>query len=245
MSSRPARLLTQNRRLREFGIWNWTLPAWAGRFADTGQTYNTCPSAGVCSQVCYARVGAYRWPAVRRKHEANLHFVLEDLPGWEHAMIAELGAPKFQDRWVRIHDSVDFFSDEYTQAWLRIMRARPTVSFYAYTKEVTRFRRLVVPDPPTNFSWVFSLGGIHDALLDPRVDRVADVFPTEQAITAAGWHSQQASDLLAVLGPAPVGMAANRIPSLLHRLGDRRFSGWQAAVDATRADRGRRPRRPA
>jgi hypothetical protein len=49
-------------------------------------------------------------------------------------MIAELGAPKFQDRWVRIHDSGDFFSDEYTQAWLRVMRARPTVLFYAYTK---------------------------------------------------------------------------------------------------------------
>lgn len=55
MSPRPTRLLTQNRRLREFGVWNWTLPAWAGKFSDTGQNYNTCPSAGVCSQVCYAR----------------------------------------------------------------------------------------------------------------------------------------------------------------------------------------------
>jgi hypothetical protein len=31
---------------------------------------------------------------------------------------------------------------------------------------------------------VFSLGGIHDALLDPTTDRVADAFPTEQAITS-------------------------------------------------------------
>lgn len=27
--ARPARLLTQNRRLRAIGVWNWTLPAWA------------------------------------------------------------------------------------------------------------------------------------------------------------------------------------------------------------------------
>src|SRR5262245_62061685 len=103
MSGRPARLLTQNRQLRAIGVWNWTLPAWAGRFTDTGQTYNTCPSAGVCSQICYARAGAYVWPAVRGKHEANLRFVLEDLSGWEQAMIAELRARRFQGCWVRIH----------------------------------------------------------------------------------------------------------------------------------------------
>ncbi|MEV7040466.1 hypothetical protein [Amycolatopsis sp. NPDC051061] len=51
---RPALLLTQNREMRQIGVWNWSLPAWAGRLAD-GRTYNTCPSAGVCAQACYAR----------------------------------------------------------------------------------------------------------------------------------------------------------------------------------------------
>ena len=136
-------------------------------------------------------------------------------------------------------------SDEYTRAWLRIMRARPNITFYAYTKEVDRFRRIVAPDAPGNFRWVFSLGGTQDELLDPSTDRVADVFPTEEAITEAGWHSQQASDLLAVLGPAPVGMSANRIPAFLKRLGGRRFSQWQAQVDAERAALGRPHRLPA
>lgn len=243
MVARPARLLTQNRRLREIGVWNWTLPAWAGRFSDTGETYNTCPSAGACSQICYARAGAYLWPAVRRKHEANLRFVLEDLPGWERAMVAELGARRFRGGWVRVHDSGDFFSDDYTEAWLAVIRARPDVSFYAYTKEVDRFRRLVIPHAPRNFRWVFSLGGTQDGLLDPWVDRVADVFPTEAAIEKVGWHSQRASDLLAVLGPAPVGMAANPIPALRNRLGDRRLSDWQAEIDEFHARR-RRTRQP-
>ncbi|WP_086825906.1 hypothetical protein [Allokutzneria sp. NRRL B-24872] len=237
---RPARLLTQNSEMRRIGVWNWSLPAWAGRLAD-GRTYNTCPSAGICAQACYARRGTYTWPVVRAKHEANLVYVLDDLAGWQAAMVAELGARKFRGAWVRIHDSGDFFSSSYLQAWLDICRARPDANFYAYTKEVARFRALVEPDPPPNFLWVYSYGGIQDAALDSATDRVADVFPDEDAIAEAGWASQEASDLLAVLGPRLVGVPANRIPALLKRLAGRRFSSWQAEVDAERAvRRGRR-----
>lgn len=234
--ARPARLLTQNREMRAIGVWNWTLPAWAGRLPD-GRSYNTCPSAGVCRHVCYARHGTYTWPVVRAKHQANLAFVLDDLPGWEEAMTAELAARKFHGAWVRIHDSGDFFSDAYTHAWLRIMRRRPEVNFYAYTKEVDRFRRLIEPEPPGNFLWVYSFGGTQDAALDATRDRVADVFPDEEAIEAAGWHSQEASDLLAVLGPRLVGIPANRIPHFLARLSGRTFRSWQAEVDAERSAR--------
>jgi hypothetical protein len=237
---RPARLLTQNSEMRQIGVWNWSLPAWAGRLAD-GRTYNTCPSAGICAQACYARHGTYTWPVVRAKHQANLMYVLDDLAGWQAAMVAELGATKFRGTWIRIHDSGDFFSDAYLQAWLDICRARPDTNFYAYTKEVSRFRTLVEPDPPPNFLWVYSYGGTHDAALNPAIDRIADVFPDEPAIAEAGWASQEASDLLAVLGPRLVGVPANRIPAYLKRLAGRRFSEWQAEVDAERAARrGRR-----
>ncbi|WP_208882229.1 GP88 family protein [Streptomyces armeniacus] len=241
-SPRPTRLLTQNREMRAIGVWNWSLPAWAGRLPD-GRSYNTCPSAGVCRQVCYARHGTYTWPVVRAKHQANLAFVLDDLPGWEDAMTTELGAAKFRGAWIRIHDSGDFFSDAYTFAWLRIICARPEVNFYAYTKEVARFRALVEPQAPENLLWVYSYGGIHDSALDPEHDRVADVFPDEEAITEAGWHSQEANDLLAVLGPRLVGIPANRIPHYLKRLDGRTFRSWQAEVDAERHERlhGRRP----
>jgi hypothetical protein len=73
-------------------------------------------------------------------------------------MLTELAAKKFTGAWIRIHDAGDFFSDDYLQAWLRICRARPDLHFYAYTKEVDRFRRLVEPDPPPNFLWVYSYG---------------------------------------------------------------------------------------
>lgn len=87
---------------------------------------------------------------------------------------------------------------------------------------------------------MYSYGGVQDHLLDPRRDRVADVFPDEDAITAAGWSSQDACDLLAVLGPPLVGIPANRIPRFLRRMAGRRFSDWQADVDTARAARRRR-----
>ncbi|MEU8132175.1 GP88 family protein [Streptodolium elevatio] len=237
-TQRPARLLRQNRELRAIGVWNWTLPAWAGRFPPPdGRTYNTCPSAGVCRHVCYARHGTYTWPVVRARHQANLRLVLDDLSGWEAAMTAELGAARFRGSWIRIHDSGDFFSDAYLLAWLRVIRARPFVNFYAYTKEVARFRLLVEPDPPPNFLWVYSLGGTQDEALDPARDRVADVFPDAAAIEAAGWHSQEASDLLAVLGPRLVGIPANRIPQFLKQQRNRTFGSWQAEVNARRRAR--------
>lgn len=241
---RPARLLTQNRELRRIGVWNWTLPAWADRLPD-GRTYNTCPSAGICRHVCYARHGTYTWPTVRAKHQANLQFVLDDPTGWEQAMTAELGARKFHGTWVRIHDSGDFFNDAYLLAWLRIMRTRPETNFYAYTKEVARFRPLVEPDPPDNFRWVYGFGGTQDALLDPEHDRVADVFPDELAIAEAGWHSQEASDLLAVLGPRLVGIPANRIPHFVKKQDGRTFRSWQMEATASRTRRAPdKPRAP-
>jgi len=241
--ARPQRLLTQNSELKRLGIWNWSIPALAARLPD-GRTVRTCPSAGVCGQVCYARAGRYNIPAVRARHLANLRYVLEDPQGWEQAMLTELAARRFDGRWVRIHDAGDFFSDAYLAAWLRIITARPLVNFYAYTKEIGLFRHLVESDPPGNFRWVYSYGGTQDADLNPGTDRVADVFPTEEAIKEAGWHSQTASDLLAVTGPAPVGIPANNIPRFRHRQGGQTFGEWQRRTDARDTEE-HRPRRRA
>jgi hypothetical protein len=233
---RPKRLLTQNSRLRRIGVWNWTLPAWAGRLPD-GRTYNTCPSAGICREVCYARTGRFLFPAVKAKHQANLMFVLDDLAGWETAMLAELAAARHHNGWIRIHDSGDFFSDEYLSAWLRIIRQRPSITFYCYTKEISRFRRLVEVNPPDNFRWTYSYGGTQDADLNPEHDHVTDVFPDEDSITEAGWTSQEGCDTDAVSGAHRIGTPARRVPHLVRRQAGRRFSQWQADVDAERTQR--------
>lgn len=228
---RPKRLLSNsNSDLARDGIWNWTIPALAARLPD-GRTVRTCPAAGVCAQICYARNGSYNFSNVKAAHVRNLAFVVEDPEGWERAMTVELSHKRFIGKAVRVHDAGDYFSDDYVAAWLRIMRATPRTQFYSYTKEVDRFRRLVEPGAPENFRWVYSLGGVQDHLLDLTRDRIADVFPTEEAIAEAGHHSQAASDLLSVFGPAPVGMRANRIPQFQRRQGNRTLGEWQRETD--------------
>jgi hypothetical protein len=185
----------------------------------------------------YQYHGTYRFPQVKAKHERNLARVLDDLPQWEADILAELAHPRFRGgKALRVHDSGDYFSDAYLLAWLRIARAVPYVLIYSYTKEVDRFKRLVEPDPPDNFKWIYSYGGTQDHLLDPLTDRVADVFPDEAAIEAAGWHTNAATDLDAVLGPAPVGMAQNNHPHLRRRIGERTFREWQAAKQGRALD---------
>lgn len=231
-------LLRQNSELRREGIYNWSLPAWAGRLPD-GRTYNTCPSAGSCAKLCYARVGTYRFSNVLAAHERNLVMVLDDLPGWESRMTEELAHRRYRDRHVRIHDSGDFLSREYLAAWLRIMRVVPAVTFYAYTKEVAAFKELVEPDPPPNFHWCYSLGGTQDHLVDREADRHADVFPDEEAMEAAGYASQEESDLLAVYGPPKVGIPANNIRHLRRLQGASTFGELQEQRDNRRRGPGK------
>ena len=234
----PERMITQNAYLRPHGIFTFSIPALAGRF-DDGTPYVTCPAAGVCAAVCYARTGTFRFPKVLAKHQRNLLRIKQDLPRWKGDMLEELAAPRLRGgKYLRIHDAGDFFSDPYLAAWLDIARATPDVTFYSYTKEVARFKRLVASDPPANWRWVYSYGGKEDHLIEPG-DRVADVFPNEEAITAAGHHSNAASDLLAVLGPSPVGMTQNNHPHLRRRIGERTFREWQAHKSAHRLGPGR------
>ncbi|MBE8517086.1 hypothetical protein ILP97_06110 [Amycolatopsis sp. H6(2020)] len=93
--------------------------------------------------------------------------------------------------------------------------------------------------------WISSKTHTQDSTLDPAVDRVADVFPDEGSIAAAGRHSQEEPDLLAVLGPTPVGIPANNIAHFKARQAGRRWSRWQAGVDAARGHGGRFPQQPA
>ena len=241
-------LLTQNSELKPHGIFNWAIPAWFVRRAD-GSIFKTCPNAGACAKVCYARNGTYRFSNVLRAHTRNLDFALEQPEQWQESMCQELCKAKYRpsrtyrelpkevevgtlEPWlrlwveqggkaVRIHDAGDFFADWYLRAWLDICERTPDVLFYAYTKEVSMFRRVDVF--PENFKFLFSTGGLEDHLIGE--DRHADVFPDEESIIAAGYQSQDANDLLAILLPTnKVGIPANNIPAFNKKIAGRRFS---------------------
>ena len=228
------RLLSQNRELRKNGIWNWSIPALVAHLSD-GTKVVTCPAAGSCAALCYARNGTYNFPAVIARHTANLELAMRRPEEFKSRMVEECSRPSMRGKFVRVHDDGDFFSDDYLLAWLDIASGCPEVTFYCYTKEVSRFRRLVEGKSPVNFLWLYSLGGREDHLVNREVDRHADVFPDEQAIEAAGYTSQSGNDLLSVLSPSTrIGIPANQIPHLKRRQGEATFGGLQARVDTTK-----------
>lgn len=242
-------LLTQNSELKPHGIWNFSIPAWYTRLSN-GELFVTCPNAGACAKVCYARNGTYRFKNVHAAHLRNLEKVLNDTEAFRDELLKELAHKRFRptttprtlpegaqmemlDPWlrkwinnggkaVRIHDAGDFFAPWYALLWVEVAQAVPDVLFYAYTKEVKMFRNLDLSSAP-NFRYLFSTGGLQDDLIGGA--RHADVFPSEEAIRAAGYLSQSASDLLAILLPTNrIGIPANNIPHFNKRMDGKRFS---------------------
>lgn len=228
---RPEKLLTQNSELKKDGIYNWTLPAFGVKLTN-GRNMNVCPNAGACAPVCYARSGTYNFSNVKRRHIANLEYILEEPEVWYEQMVAEVSKPKMAGKFVRIHDAGDFFSEDYLNLWLRIARAVPQVTFYCYTKEVSLFKRVVEPNCPENFRYLYSMGGKEDHLVDKEKDRHADVFPDDAAILDAGYMNQTESDLMAITLPTTkIGIPANNIPHFKKKMNGATFAELQIERD--------------
>lgn len=252
----PAQLLRKgNSDLARDGIYTWSIPALVASSTVTGGVVNTCPQAGACASLCYARQGRYRFGTVLASHTRNLNTYLADPQAWIERMASELQARRFRPtgvphsppwpvrdgfqwwqesgaRSVRIHDAGDFFSRPYLEHWALVAESAPDVLFYAYSKEVALVKLLgALGLLPPNLVVVFSLGGKQDQLVDRGADRHCDVFPTLEALEAAGYTDQADSDLMAPLHPNHrVGIVANRLPALRKHQGKRSFSELQVAM---------------
>jgi hypothetical protein len=228
MNIRPKKLLTQNSELKPDGIFNWTLPAFGVTLTD-GTNMNVCPQAGACASFCYARSGTYNFSNVKRRHIQNLEYILEDPDGWFNQMLEEVQKPKMAGKHIRIHDAGDFFTEDYLHLWIKIAELTPEVTFYCYTKEVTLFKRQKFP---SNFKYLFSMGGKEDHLIDLENDRHAEVFKDDAAILDAGYGNQDASDLLAITLPTnKIGIPANNIRHFNKKMAGRTFGELQKERD--------------
>lgn len=161
------KLLTQNSKLKKTskitGIktFDFALPA-----------IKTCPFSGDCKKFCYAKKGAYIWPAAKNKHQWNFEQTKEK--SFITDILKEIDSKKIKA--VRIHSSGDFYNKTYVKKWLKIIESRPDVTFYAYTKSIRLFKDIKLPK---NFTLIFSYGGLDDSLIK-KTDRHAKVFEAGQ-----------------------------------------------------------------
>lgn len=116
------------------GVWTFSTLAGTREYTFTfnGMTYmekGTC----VCDcEDCYAQAGFYNMPSVIAANGIRT-YIARHYPAWLHAaIVSQIKA--FDIRFVRIHASGDFFSDEYIEMWKNICIECPDCTFWSYTK---------------------------------------------------------------------------------------------------------------
>jgi hypothetical protein len=151
-------------------------------------------------------------------------------------MLEEVQKPKMTGKHIRIHDAGDFFTEDYLHLWFKIAQLTPNVTFYCYTKEVSMFKRQT--SFPSNFKYLFSMGGKEDHLINLENDRHAEVFKDDAAILDAGYGNQDASDLLAITLPTnKIGIPANNIKHFNKKMAGRTFGQLQKERELKRQEK--------
>lgn len=167
-------------------------------FQYNGETLNTCPSALACRGVCYAKQGRYAMPNVRDARRHNLDYSLTD--AFVSGVIADLQRMRKVNT-VRIHDSGDFYNQEYFDKWCAIAAALPHIIFYAYTKTLD----LDWTGKPDNLCITQSFGGKQDALINMSLPH-SRIFSTHEDRIRAGYVDGNVNDVPAIEGQVLIGL---------------------------------------
>jgi hypothetical protein len=182
----PTQLFTRNSKLKKASAYtvNFGIPA-----------LKTCPMAKVCKEFCYAAKGAYSWPVVKAAYEWR--FQQTRKPQFVPMVLHDLRRKKKLEA-VRIHDSGDFYNEDYLNRWLDIAEAMPDKIFYAYTKRIVMLKEyqewgLV----PPNFRIIYSLGGSQDRHINLEKDRHSRIFDSLEELEAAGYSNATEDDTVA------------------------------------------------
>lgn len=91
----------------------------------------SCPGATkLCKACCYAKPPEYLYPTCKTSRDRNLE--TSKKADFSELIIAKLKSGKFKR--LRIHESGDFYNQAYLDKWVKIIKARPDITFWAYTK---------------------------------------------------------------------------------------------------------------
>lgn len=187
LMKRPDELLRKNEKMQksETGdtvFFNTTLPALKGLVVDeqTGdfKIVDTCPSAGACQLVCYAKHGSYiMYPHTSMFQHKTLNYLFNDAQGFQDQMEAEIKLAATRNRGkkvqIRWNDSGDLLSPKFFGIVMSIANNTPFADHYIYTKEVQQAKQF--PNPPQNVIFNFSYGARkeQEQSIDPVKDKVS------------------------------------------------------------------------
>ncbi len=186
-------IITQNSKLKETSkklglrVFNFGITAYKTKSGKL-----TCPFADACIKFCYAQKGAYIWSNVAKVFEER--YELTKQSNFIEIMIAEIVKKRVD--FLRVHDSGDFYSNEYFLKWMQIAEQLPDVKFYAYTNSISIVKNNS-KSIPNNFDFIFSDSGKQTNLIDKNKDRHTKIFKTETELQKAGYIDASKIDLFA------------------------------------------------
>ena len=161
---------------------------------------NTCPGAKACRKPCYAKQGRYLMPNVMAARIANLEASRTDT--FVDDMVKNLKKRRVYNV-VRIHDSGDFYNQEYYNKWCDIARRMEgSVIFYAYTKCL---HLDLYTNKPNNLKIIQSLGGKYDSLVN-KAQPHSRIFSDNFSRIAAGYCDGNTNDVPAIEGATHIGL---------------------------------------
>jgi hypothetical protein len=136
---------------------------------------------------CFAASSEVQYDAAFENRANNLRLIVDALQNGSAADLINQGIQEYRTKntkLVRIHESGDFFSGAYLDAWIEVAIRNPDLKFYCYSKSLQLFLNFNLP---ANFYFTASYGGKWDHLIDAGLfKRYAKVFMTEGDANAAG-----------------------------------------------------------
>jgi hypothetical protein len=120
---------------------------------------------------CYAAFDEVKYPNLRKRNWNNYNLLLEQKTKED---IVELLERTFNQyfgdnfpRYFRVHESGDFFSQKYFDAWIDFSKTHTETIFYAFTTSLDLWVKRL-SQIPNNFRITASKGGKLDRLIEPN-----------------------------------------------------------------------------
>ena len=136
---------------------------------------------------CFAASSEVQYDAVYHNRANNLQMIVDAIRDGSAADLIHTSIQQFRTKktkLVRIHESGDFFSGAYLDAWIEVAHRNPDLKFYCYSKSLQLFLNFKLP---ANFYMTASYGGKWDHLIDEGFfTRYAKVFMTDDDANRAG-----------------------------------------------------------
>lgn len=183
-----------NSKLKKTNTISFNIPALKSK-----DGFTTCPMAGKCASVCYAMQGMYKWKTTQAPREFNLKAIRANIKQFTQDAIRDLA--RIKQTSIRIHDSGDFFSQEYLDAWKAIANHFQDKEFYAYTKSL----HLNFDKTPSNLKIIQSEGGKLDHQINYNLSH-SKIFVSETDRLSAGYIDGNKDDSAAQNGEIKIGL---------------------------------------